>query len=142
MQRAVRSFALLAGITALLLVIAAPVTATAADNANVAGLWNLALETANGTATPTVTFKQDGGNLTGTYKGRLGESELKGTITGNDIKWTVTLHPQGGEMSIEYSGTVDGDTMKGKVSSPMGETTFTGKKATVAPAPAPAPSPK
>jgi hypothetical protein len=141
MDKAVRSFALLAGITAWLLMIAAPITAAATDNANVAGVWNLAVETPNGTGTPTVTFKQDGGNLTGTYKGRMGESELKGAITGNNIKWTVTVHPQGGEMNIEYSGTVDGDTMKGTVSSPMGEATFTGKKQ-AADAPAPAPSPK
>jgi hypothetical protein len=113
--------------------------AEAADNANVAGEWSLALETPNGTATPSVTFKQDGGTLTGTYKGRMGESPLKGTINGNDIKWSVTVHPQGGDMEIEYSGTVDGDTMKGKVSSPMGEANFTGKKKA---ADAPAPSPK
>jgi hypothetical protein len=116
-------------------------TAGAADNANVAGEWNLTLETPNGTATPSVVFKQDGGTLSGTYKGRMGDSELKGTITGNDIKWTVTLHPQGGTLEIEYSGTVDGDTMKGKVSSPMGEANFTGKKK-AADAPAPTPAPK
>jgi hypothetical protein len=137
MYRAFRSFALVAAIPALFLVIASPITANAADNANVAGVWNLQVETPNGTGTPTVTFKQDGGNLTGTYKGRMGESELKGTIKGNEIKWTVTLHPQGGEMNVEYSGTVDGETMKGTVSSPMGEATFTGKKAAAAAAPAP-----
>jgi hypothetical protein len=141
MNRAVRALVLVTGIAAMVLAIAAPVAAAAADNANVAGLWNLKVETPNGTGTPTVTFKQDGGNLTGTYKGRLGETELKGTIDGNKIKWTVTLHPQGGEMSVEYSGTVDGDTMKGTISSPMGEATFTGTKA-AADAPAPAPSPK
>ncbi|HEY6274578.1 MAG TPA: hypothetical protein VIX19_21540 [Terriglobales bacterium] len=141
MQRAVRSLALLAVITALL-VIAAPITATAADNANVAGEWTLTVETPNGTGSPTVTFKQDGGNLTGTYKGRSGETELKGTVTGNDIKWSVTIHPQGQDLVIEYSGTVDGDTMKGKVTfGSMGEGTFTGKKGAAA-APAPAPSPK
>lgn len=139
MVRAFRSFALLAAITATFLVIASPINSSAADNANVAGTWNLQVETPNGTGTPSVTFKQDGANLTGTYKGRMGESELKGTINGNDIKWTVTVHPQGGEMNIDYKGTVDGDTMKGTVSSPMGEATFTGKKA---PAAAAEPSPK
>jgi hypothetical protein len=144
MNRAVRSLALLAGITALLVVIATPITAAAADNAKVAGDWSLTVETPNGTGSPTVTFKQDGGNLTGTYKGRSGESELKGTVTGNDIKWSVTIHPQGQDLVIEYSGTVDGDTMKGKVTfGSMGEGTFTGKRgAAAAPAPAPAPSPK
>jgi hypothetical protein len=141
MVRAPKSFALavVAAITAMFLVIASPTTAHAADNANVAGTWNLQVETPNGTGTPTVVLKQDGANLTGTYKGRMGENELKGTIDGNNIKWSVTFHPQGGEMSIEYKGTVDGDTMKGTVSSPMGEATFTGKKAPDAAAPAPSP---
>lgn len=136
MDKAVRSLAVFAAVTVLLLTMVAPLASAAADNANVAGTWNLQVETPNGTGTPSVTFKQDGGTLTGTYKGRMGESELKGTINGNDIKWTVTVHPQGGEMNIDYVGTVDGDTMKGKVSSPMGEATFTGKKA-AADAPAP-----
>lgn len=139
MHRVVKSFALAGAIVALSLVVAAPGTANAADNANVAGTWNLAVEMPNGTGTPSVIFKQDGGNLTGTYKGRRGDSDLKGTISGNDIKWTVTLKTPNGELNIEYSGTVDGDTMKGTVSSPMGEANFTGKRA---PAETPAPSPK
>lgn len=134
MHRVVKSIALASAIIALSLV-AAPGIANAADNANVAGTWNLAVEMPNGTGTPSVIFKQDGGNLTGTYKGRRGDSDLKGTISGNDIQWTVTLKTPNGELDIEYSGTVDGDTMKGKVSSPMGEATFTGKRA---PADAPA----
>lgn len=139
MVRAFRSYALIAAIAALLLVIASPISANVADNANVAGTWNLQVETPNGTGTPSVTFKQDGANLTGTYKGRMGESELKGSVDGNNIKWTVTLHPQGGELNIEYKGTVDGDTMKGTISSAMGDATFSGKKAPAAAAPAPSP---
>jgi hypothetical protein len=114
-------------------------TAGAADNANVAGEWNLTLETPNGTATPSVVFKQDGGTLSGTYKGRMGETPVTGTVTGNDIKFSVTIHPQGGDLVVEYSGKVDGDTMKGKVKfGEMGEADWTGKKkAADAPAPAP-----
>jgi hypothetical protein len=113
-----------------------------ADNANVAGEWNLTLETPNGTATPSVIFKQDGETLTGTYKGRMGETPLKGTIKGNDIKFSVTVSPQGQDLVIAYSGTVDGDTMKGNVKfGEMGEASWTGKKK-AADAPAPTPAPK
>jgi hypothetical protein len=104
-------------------------TASAADNANVNGEWALTVETPNGTGTPTVTFKQDGEKLTGTYKGRFGESPLKGTIKGNDIKFSVTVSVQGQELVIEYSGTVDGSSMKGKAKfGDAGEGSFTGKK--------------
>src|SRR5260370_28296390 len=97
--------------------------------ANVTGEWNLTVETPNGTGTPTVTFKQDGETLTGTYKGRFGEAPLKGTIKDNAIKFSVTISPQGQDVVIEYSGAVDGDTMKGKAKfGDMGEGAFTGKK--------------
>ena len=109
-------------------VVAAP-TATAADTANVNGEWNLTVETPQGTGTPSVIFKQDGENLTGTYKGRFGESSVKGTIKGNDIKFSTTISPQGQDIVVDYTGTVDGDTMKGKVKfGEMGEGNFTGKK--------------
>ena len=50
MQKAVRSFALVAGLTAFLLGSAASI-ASAADNANVAGLWHL-VSTIEGRALP------------------------------------------------------------------------------------------
>jgi D-glucosaminate-6-phosphate ammonia-lyase len=114
------------------LVLTAP--AAAADTANVAGEWNLTVETPNGTGTPTVIFKQDGENLTGTYKGRYGESALKGTVKGNEIKFSVTINAGGQELEIEYSGTVEGSSMKGKAKfGDMGEGAFTGKKAAAKP---------
>ena len=96
---------------------------------NVTGNWKLAIETPNGPGTPSVTFKQEGEELTGTYKGRFGESPLKGTVKGGDIKFAVKVSAQGQDFQIDYSGTVDGDTMKGKVKfGEFGEGTFTGKK--------------
>ena len=113
------------------------VPAAAADDAKVAGEWKFTVESPNGTGTPTVVFKQDGGTLTGTYKGRLGEAPLKGTIKGNEIKFSLTISPQGQDIQIDYSGEVDGDTMKGKVKfGEMAEGTFTGKRAEAS-APAP-----
>src|SRR5258708_38569733 len=103
--------------------------------ANVTGEWNLTVESPNGTGTPTVTFKQDGETLTGTYKGRFGEAPLKGTVKGDEIKFSATISPQGQDLQIDYTGTVDGDTMKGKVKfGDLGEGNFTGKKAAAKPA--------
>jgi len=109
----------------------------AADAANVAGEWNLTIETPNGPGTPSIVLKQDGENLSGTYKGRFGESPLKGTIKGNTIKFSTKISPQGQELEITYSGTVDGDSMKGTAAfGAMGEGPFTGKKAPAGAAPA------
>ena len=116
---------------ALMLIVTMLATAPvfAAETAKVAGDWNLTVESPNGTRTPTASFKQDGENLTGTYKGALGEAPLKGTIKGNEIKFTVTVNTPNGELALDYSGTVDGDSMKGTVKfGQLGEGTFTGKK--------------
>jgi hypothetical protein len=98
-------------------------------SANVTGNWKITLETPNGPGTPSVTFKQEGDALTGTYKGRMGEAPLKGTVKGNEINFSIKVNAQGNELQIDYSGTVDGDTMKGKVKfGEFGEGTFSGKK--------------
>jgi uncharacterized protein with FMN-binding domain len=102
----------------------------AADPVNVAGTWNITVESPNGTGTPTVVFKQEGETLTGTYKGRFGDSSVKGTIKGNDIKFSTIISPQGQDLEITYSGTVEGDTMKGTASfGAMSDGSFSGKKA-------------
>jgi|SRR5579863_1328799 len=129
MKRVYRLEAVLAAVVLAVTFVALVPAVKAADPANVNGAWDLKLDTPNGPTTPTVTFKQDGETLTGTYKGRAGETELKGTIKGNDIKFSITIHPQGQDLVIEYSGTVDGDTMKGKAKfGEYGEGDFTGKK--------------
>ena len=132
MEKAVRLAIIFVALLAAALMVTAP--AAAAASADVAGEWNLAVETPNGPGTPTVVFKQDGENLTGTYKGRYGESPLKGTVKGNEIKFNTTINAAGQELEIEYTGTVEGSTMKGKVKfGEMGEGTFTGKKAAAKP---------
>ncbi|NOT59174.1 MAG: hypothetical protein HOP19_03005 [Acidobacteria bacterium] len=98
--------------------------------ADVTGTWKLTLTTQQGTSNPTVTFKQEGEELTGTYKGRLGEAPLKGTVKGNAIKWSLKVNAQGNELQVDYDGTIETDgTIKGKAKfGDFGEGTFTGKK--------------
>jgi D-glucosaminate-6-phosphate ammonia-lyase len=133
-----RTFKLLAIFAvSLVTVFVMVVPAMGAYATDVTGEWKLTVESPNGTGTPTVTFKQDGETLTGTYKGRFGEAPLKGTVKGNDIKFSLTISPQGQDLQIDYTGTVDGDTMKGKAKfGDLGEGTFTGKKAAPTPKPA------
>ncbi len=100
-----------------------------AQSANVTGTWKLTVETQGGTGNPTVILKQEGEELSGTYKGRLGEAPLKGTVKGKEIKFTIKVSAQGQDLQIDYAGEVDGDAMKGKVKfGEMGEGTFSGKK--------------
>jgi len=104
------------------------VGAVAAD-VNVTGTWTMAVETQAGTGNPTFTLKQEGATVTGQYKGQLGEAPVTGTVKGNELTLNYKVSAQGADLSVTYTGTVDGDTIKGKVSlGELGEGTFTGKK--------------
>jgi hypothetical protein len=104
--------------------------AALAADANVTGEWDFTVETQAGTGSPHFSLKQDGTALSGTYKGQLGEAPVSGTVKGNDVTISFKVNAQGTDLAITYSGTVEGDTIKGKVSlGELGEGTFTGKKA-------------
>jgi hypothetical protein len=109
----------------------APATAGQTDKpADVAGAWALTVDTGQGTGTPSVTFKQDGEKLTGTYSSQVfGEQPVTGSIKGNAISFGFTASIEGNSIAVTYSGTVEKDSMKGKVTlGDFGEGTFTGKK--------------
>lgn len=96
---------------------------------NVTGKWAFNVETSAGAGAPTFTFKQDGEKLTGHYTGTFGEADLSGTVKGADITFSFSVDAQGNTIKETYTGTVDKDTMKGKlVIEGLGEGTFTGKK--------------
>ena len=48
--------------------------------ADVSGKWKAEVDVTGNSATPEFTFKQDGGKLSGTYKGMLGEAPVTGTV--------------------------------------------------------------
>ena len=109
---------------------AAPAAAApaAASGVNVTGQWEGTVETGQGSGNPSFTLKQEGEKLTGRYKGMLGESELTGTLKGNQIEFSFKVSGQV-DGTVTYSGTTDGKTMKCKVNlAGLGEGTFTGTK--------------
>ena len=86
-----------------------------AQGTNVTGEWLFNVTTDQGGGTPTITFKQDGEKLTGKYAGQLGNADLTGTVKGNAIHFTFTIDVQGQQAPVTYDGTVEKNTMKGKL---------------------------
>jgi hypothetical protein len=78
--------------------------------------------------TQTLTLQQDGGTLKGTLKGKRGEAPVTGSVTGNKISFTVTRDTPNGSFTIEYSGTVDGDSMTGTAHSERFDGKWTAKR--------------
>ena len=98
--------------------------------ADVAGTWAITVEIGGNTGTPTLTLKQDGETLTGTYASQVfGEQKVTGTIKGNNITFGFTGAIEGTSVTVTYTGIVEKATMKGKVTfGELGEGTFTAKK--------------
>ena len=90
-------------------------TALAAQATNVTGEWAFDVQTDQGGGTPVITFKQDGEKLTGKYAGQLGNADLTGTVKGSAIHFTFTIDAQGQQAPVTYDGTVEKNTMKGKL---------------------------
>jgi hypothetical protein len=104
-------------------------SAASDPRADVSGTWELAVETAAGSGTPTFVLKQDGDKLTGQYTGQLGEAPVTGSVKGASVEFGFDLSVQGTAVHVTYAGTVEGSSMKGAVKlGDLGEGTFTGKK--------------
>jgi hypothetical protein len=105
------------------------VRARAADEpAKVAGTWEVSSTSPRGPMTQTLTLQQDGSTIKGTLKGQRGESPLEGSVTGNKISFTVKRETPNGTFTMEYAGTVDGDSMKGTVHSERFDREWTAKR--------------
>jgi hypothetical protein len=92
-----------------LLVLAAPAFA-----ADVDGKWAGSIETPNGPATITFTFKADGNTLTGTNTGPDGTViQIKnGKVDGNKISFSIDLDFGGMAFTLAYTGDVSPDQIK------------------------------
>jgi hypothetical protein len=119
----------LAAIAGVLLIGASLASAQAAK-VDVTGKWAFNVETAAGSGTPTMTFKQDGEKLAGKYNGQFGEADLTGTVKGQDIAFTFNVDAQGTMLNFKYTGTIENkDALKGKVEIVgLGDGTFTAKR--------------
>jgi hypothetical protein len=106
-----------------------PTVAAGADPADVTGIWTMTVETAMGSGTPTFTLTQEGGEVTGTYEGYFGEAPVTGTVEGDEVTLHLEVNAQGQDMTVDYIGTVDGDTVSGRVVfGDYGEATFEGTR--------------
>lgn len=86
------------------------------EQTNVSGDWQMTVKTPRREIKWEVHFDQDRESLTVTMKGPRGnETTGEGTIKDNKIEWAVSRNTPRGEMTLTYSGQVEGETMSGKV---------------------------
>ncbi len=110
----------------LVLGVAAPAWAQDVD---VSGKWQLTSEGPRGTQTSTITFQQEGTALSGRIETRMGWLPFEGgSVEGNTITFKIVRSMGERSMEMTYSGTVEGDTITGTMSTPRGETPWTAKR--------------
>ena len=96
---------------------------------SVDGTFKLTVNTPMGTQTPTLTLKEDGGALSGTIDGQAGKQAFSGgTVDGNKASWEMTINAMGQDITLSCTATVDGDSITGSMSTPMGAADFTGQR--------------
>ncbi len=118
----------------MLLICLFAVAGMALAQAKVDGKWTAEIQGGRGAQMVTMNFKTDGGKVTGTYQGaRGGETPLEDvSVSGNTIKFKRKQMGRGGEVVINYTGTISGDEIKFKQEQEGGQgmpVEFTAKRA-------------
>ncbi len=107
--------------------------ATIAMAQSVDGNWEVTIVSPQGPRTAPVSLKQSGENVTG----KLGPYDVTGTVKGTAVTLKYTLKFNEMDIPTTMTGTLNGETMAGKVDfGGMAEGEFSGKKAGAAAAPA------
>lgn len=95
------------------------------------GTYNIEMNTPMGTRPGTLTLKTDGDALSGTFSGGQGEQSFQGgTVSGEEIAWSIQMSGPMGEMKLDFKGSVSGDEISGEVQlGSFGSATFKGTRA-------------
>ena len=101
---------------------------TSALAAGLVGTWTITVEAREGPRTSEFTVSESEGGYTGSLTGQLGTAELQSIRIedGGDFSFSLTMETRMGDFEIVYSGTVSGDTLSGRVETPLGTRPFTG----------------
>lgn len=108
-------------------------TATTLFAADITGKWSAEVTTRNGEKrTQVFNLKAEGDKLTGTVVG-MGGREMnieEGTISGEDLSFSVTMEFNGNTRKMQYTGKVAGDEINFKTGQGDRAREFTAKRAT------------
>jgi hypothetical protein len=93
------------------------------------GKWKVTVKTPMGDQDVTLDFTASGSTLTGTMSNGSGTVPIEdGKVDGNNVSWrariTVPL-----PLTVDCTGTVEGDTISGTANTSFGGSPFSGKRA-------------
>ena len=94
-------------------VVAAALVVSVTAQSNVAGDWNMTLDSDQGSLSATMTFKQDGEKVTGAMPTDQITFEFEGTISDNKLELVAEIDAGGAFLEVILEATVDGDEITG-----------------------------
>ncbi len=90
---------------------------------DVTGTWELEIDSEAGTIRGTMTLTQDGARFRGSVQTEFGPARIRdGVVSGTEITFVVDADD---EMTLDFTGTVDGDDARGTGSGPIGRLRWT-----------------
>jgi hypothetical protein len=95
------------------------------------GTWSISVRNPEGNVNINVTLSAADGRLTGNYSGDRGTGDIRGgTFDGKAFEFTISAEAQEAAETTDwaFSGTLDGTTMTGTVSTTIGRWEFSGSK--------------
>jgi hypothetical protein len=126
-----RSFSVLTATVAAVLTLGA--TQVSGQAVDLTGTWNMEVTTDQGTTTPSMTLEQHGDHVMGRYSSEtLGEADLEGSVTGNQIRLAFEADLQGQAVPVVYVATIDANgVMSGTIdlAGGLATGTFTARRA-------------
>jgi hypothetical protein len=90
-----------------------PAQSTAkSESAQIAGKWQMAMDTPHGPMKGPLEVKQEGSKVTGTYElEHIGSMTLTGKVEGDKVSFSMEV--PGAGVTVAFTGKVEGDKMSG-----------------------------
>jgi len=96
---------------------------------DLSGRWVLTTDSGMGSEDAEMTVIQTGSTLAGTITSRAGTVDYTGTVQGSAVAFGFVLEIHGTDLQLDYSGTIEGDTIKGTTRfGRFGAGTFTARR--------------
>jgi imidazolonepropionase-like amidohydrolase len=97
---------------------------------NPAGEWDLVMRSPQGEINAKLSLRREGEQITGTFSGPTGSFAIQNAVvSGNQLRFSVSLQMGGDTMQATVTGTIEGDSMRGVMMMPaLGSFEFTGSR--------------
>jgi hypothetical protein len=96
-----------------------PFPAPAAPEVDITGIWQIDTQYSLGSSKHSMVVEQEGADFSGDYRSQFTWTEVSGSVSGKEVSFSTTVRYEASRVPYRYTGTVEGDTMRGTVE--MGE---------------------